>query len=47
LLDKRSLKKSYRILPNNKIPNIKHQITNKSQIPITSDQNRMVSCLEF
>jgi hypothetical protein len=25
---------------NHKIPNFKHQITNKSQIPISNDQNR-------
>jgi len=37
-----------RILPNDKIPNIKHQISNKSQIPISNDQtSNMLSRLGF
>jgi len=34
-------------IQDNKIPNFKHQITNKSQIPISNDQNFVRDSIPF
>jgi hypothetical protein len=39
--------KEQKVLRDNKIPNLKHQITNKSQISIFNDQNIHQRCIEW